>query len=65
MVTPGCYFIVEDGIVDVMGWEEFTPGPLIAAQRFLEETDYFVADETREKFILTYAPGGFLKRVRY
>jgi cephalosporin hydroxylase len=63
MVTPGCYFVVEDGIVDVMDWPQYQPGPLVAVQRFLSETSTFIADESREKFILTYAPGGFLKRV--
>jgi cephalosporin hydroxylase len=63
MVAPGCYFIVEDGIVDVMDWPQYQPGPLVAVQRFLGENSSFVTDERREKFILTYAPGGFLKRV--
>ena len=63
MVAPGCYFVVEDGIVDVMDWPQYQPGPLVAVQRFLSENSSFVADERREKFILTYAPGGFLKRV--
>jgi cephalosporin hydroxylase len=63
MVTPGCYFVVEDGIVDVMDWPQYQPGPLVAVQRFLSENSSFVPDERREKFILTYAPGGFLKCV--
>jgi cephalosporin hydroxylase len=63
MIAPGCYFVVEDGIVDVMDWPQYQPGPLVAVQRFLSENSSFVADERREKFILTYAPGGFLKRV--
>lgn len=64
LISEGSYFIAEDGIVDVMGWKEYTPGPMIAAQRFLAETDEFALDRSREKFLLTYAPGGFLKRVR-
>jgi cephalosporin hydroxylase len=64
IVTLGCYFVVEDGIVDVMDWPKYQPGPLAAVQRFLSSNDGFVIDESREKFILTYAPGGFLKRVR-
>jgi cephalosporin hydroxylase len=63
MVAPGCYFVVEDGIVDVMDWPHYQPGPLVAVQRFLSENSSFVTDERREKFILTYAPGGFLKHV--
>jgi cephalosporin hydroxylase len=26
MVAPGCYFVVEDGIVDVMDWPQYQPG---------------------------------------
>jgi Cephalosporin hydroxylase len=64
LISEGSYFIAEDGIVDVMDWKEYTPGPMIAAQQFLAETDEFVLDRAPEKFLLTYAPGGFLKRVR-
>jgi len=64
LISEGCYFIAEDGIVDVMGWETYMPGPMVAAHRFVAETDEFVIDRSREKFILTYAPDGFLKRVR-
>ncbi|MBA3543822.1 MAG: class I SAM-dependent methyltransferase, partial [Chthoniobacterales bacterium] len=28
-VAPGCYFIAEDGIVDVMEWPALQPGPLV------------------------------------
>jgi cephalosporin hydroxylase len=62
-ISEGSYFIAEDGIVDVMEWKEYTPGPMVAAQRFLAETEEFMLDRSREKFLLTYAPGGFLKRV--
>lgn len=64
LISEGCYFIAEDGIVDVMDWTLYTPGPLVAAHRFLAETDEFVIDRTREKFLLTYSPDGFLKRVK-
>jgi hypothetical protein len=52
-----------DGIVDVMDWPQCHPMPLVAVQRFLGENSSFDADERREKFILTYAPVGFLKCV--
>jgi len=64
LITEGCYFIAEDGIVDVMDWKRFTPGPMAAAHRFLQETDEFEIDRRREKFLITYAPDGFLKRVK-
>lgn len=63
LVTPGCYMIVEDGIVDVMDWKQFVPGPMVATERFLEETSDFEVDYSREKFLITYAPHGFLRRV--
>ena len=64
MVAPGCYFVVEDGIVDLMDWPQYQPGPLVAVQRFLADSSDFEIDRDREKFILTYAPAGFLKCVR-
>ncbi len=64
LVSEGCYFIAEDGIVDVMEWTHATPGPLVAVHRFLAETDEFSIDRSREKFLLTYAPDGFLKRTK-
>jgi cephalosporin hydroxylase len=64
LVSDGCYFVAEDGIVDVMEWESYTPGPSVAAKEFVRENDEFVIDRSREKFLLTYAPNGFLKRVR-
>ncbi len=63
LVAAGCYFIAEDGIVDVMNWPAFQPGPLVAVEKFLAENGDFAVDASREKFILTYAPGGFLRRV--
>ena len=63
LVAPGCYFIAEDGIVDVMDWPVLQPGPLFTVQQFLAENSDFAADLTREKFVLNYAPGGFLRRI--
>ena len=70
LVSPGSYFIVEDGVVDVfdarsapqLGWHE--PGPLAAIREFLAEDDRFEADRSRERYLITYNPCGFLKRVR-
>jgi cephalosporin hydroxylase len=64
LVSEGCYFVAEDGIVDVMEWKSHTPGPAVAADEFVRENNEFVIDRSREKFLLTYAPNGFLKRVR-
>jgi hypothetical protein len=55
---------VKDGIVDVTDWPQYQPGPLVGAKRFLAVNNEFIADESREKFVLSYAPRGFLKCVR-
>ncbi len=64
LVPVGGYFVVEDGNVDVLNWERFTPGPKVAVQRFLAENDDFMIDRSREKFGVTYNPDGFLKRIK-
>lgn len=64
LVPVGGYFVVEDGIVDVMDWKRFTPGPMVAVHRFLEENNLFEIDRSREKFGVTYNPESFLKRIR-
>jgi cephalosporin hydroxylase len=68
-VSVGSYFIVEDGVVDVfnpdetaLGWNR--AGPLAATREFLKENDQFVIDEERERYLITYSPRGFLKRVK-
>lgn len=69
-VSVGSYFVVEDGIVDLfhdgdgMGFKEEEPGPLAAVEAFLSRHDDFMVDDARERYILTYNPKGFLKRVR-
>jgi cephalosporin hydroxylase len=66
-VSLSSYFIVEDGIVDLfnpgdgIGFEE--DGPLAAIEEFLSRNPQFQVDSTRERYILTYNPKGFLKRV--
>jgi len=67
LVTPGSYFIVEDGNSDLfepgdgLGLEE--DGPLAAVEQFLAENSDFEVDEERERYILTYNPRGFLRRI--
>lgn len=68
LVSIGSYLIVEDGIVDVttVGGEYIRPGegPLVAVEDFLAAHPEFVADETRERYLVTYNPRGYLKRTR-
>ena len=59
LVTPGSYLIVEDGVRDLLSG---LPGPGGAIERFLQESNDFEVDDSRERFLLTYNPGGFLRR---
>ena len=65
LVTPGSYLVVQD--TNINGnpvFPEFGPGPHEAVQEFLRTHDNFVVDRSREKFMLTFYPGGWLKRLR-
>jgi cephalosporin hydroxylase len=64
-VTVGSYLIVED--TNINGhptFPAFGPGPFEAVTKFLENHPEFVVDHSREKFLMTFNPRGFLKRVR-
>jgi len=67
-VSRGSYFIVEDGITDLYDAHEElgmkVDGPLPAIAEFLRENADFVIDKQRERYVLTYNPNGYLKRVR-
>jgi len=63
----GSYFIVEDGIVDLfepleMMWER-RDGPLMAVEEFIKLNPHFQIDLDREKYLLTYNPRGYLRRL--
>ena len=63
-VSPGSYLVVEDTNVNghpVM--PEHGPGPHEAVRDFIQQDRDFEIDPTREKFLLSYFPGGFLRRV--
>ena len=67
LVTNGSYYIVEDGIVDLfhfgdgLGFKD--PCPLAAVEEFLATHSEFIVDKEKERYMLTYNPNGFLKRV--
>jgi len=65
MVTLGDYLVVED--TNVNGHPvlpEHGPGPWEAVGKFLEDnSDQFRIDVAREKFLVSFNPGGFLVRV--
>ena len=65
MITIGNYLIVED--TNINGHPvlpEFGPGPMEAVEEFLKENHDFVPDPSREKFLVTFNPGGYLRKVR-
>jgi len=64
-VSIGSYLIVQD--TNIHGhpvFPEFPEGPMEALREFLRERDDFVIDESREKFLLTAYPSGYLKRIK-
>ena len=62
-VAPGNYFIVEDTIVEFINMPPF-PGPLQAVKEFIERTaPAFKIDRSREKYLITHNPMGYLLRV--
>ena len=63
LVSPGCYLIVED--TNLNGnpvRSDFGPGPTEALQVFLAGEPDFEVDRRRENLMLTFNPGGFLRR---
>ena len=62
-VARDCYFLVEDTFVEFLLIPPF-PGPLNAVKEFaVEHAGEFVIDRSREKYILTYNPMGYLLRL--
>ncbi len=66
-VSIGSYFIVEDGIIDLLKpwvFGFYVDGPLAAVEEFLSKNSKFVIDRERERYILTHNPKGFLRRIQ-
>ncbi len=63
LVPVGCYVIVEDSNIGQIR-KDLMPGPLEAIETFLATTDEFEIDRSREKFLITFNPSGYLRRVR-
>jgi len=63
LVASGCYLIVEDTSIGRPLGKELLPGPAEALAEWLEEGQPFEVDRSREKFLLTGSPGGYLRRV--
>ena len=65
MVSPGSYIVVEDTHYDsVPIYPHFGPGPMAAVNAFLAEggADLFEQDFSREAMVMTFNPGGWLRR---
>jgi cephalosporin hydroxylase len=63
-VTPGSYLIVED--TNLNGHPvlpEYGPGPMEALEQFLQENKEFEVDKEKQKFMLTFNPRGYLKKL--
>lgn len=67
LVTKGSYLIVEDGIIDAMGWtKSYKGGPIRAIEEFLDSHLEFKLDKDLENFFgpsATFNTKGFLKRI--
>ena len=63
LVPVGCYLIVEDSNIGRIR-KDLLPGPLEAIETFLAGSDAFEIDREREKFLITFNPNGYLRRVR-
>jgi cephalosporin hydroxylase len=72
LVTLGSYLIVEDGYVDgnpllpdyVDMYDQGKGGPQAAIQELLATSDAFQVDPSRHKFLATFNPNGYLKRIK-
>jgi cephalosporin hydroxylase len=63
LVTPGSYLILEDTNVNGHpAYADFGPGPAEALETFLAEDESFEVDRSREKFFMTFNPGGYLRK---
>ncbi len=63
LVSLDSYFIVEDGICHHGLNIGPKPGPYEAVETFLKENTSFQPDTTKENFVITWNPGGYLKKV--
>ena len=63
LVSPGSYLIVQDTHFNGHPiLRRFGPGPWEAVQDFLQSNRDFEVDRSREKFGMTFNPGGFLRK---
>ena len=67
-VTKDSYLIIEDGILDKLGWtKQFKGGPNKAIKEFLSSNDSFIIDRKWCDFFgtnATFNTNGFLKKIK-
>lgn len=64
LVTKDSYLIAED--TNINGHPSFAshgPGPWEAVERFLKTHENYIADEECQRFLLTFNPSGWLRRI--
>jgi cephalosporin hydroxylase len=64
-VSKGSYMVVED--TNTNGhpvYSDFGPGPMAAVGEFMKRNHGFIIDKSREKYLLTFYPNGWLKKIR-
>ena len=62
LIKPGGYFIVEDCICHHGLDGGPSPGPYEAAEAFISQHPNFEIDRSREAFVITWNPKGYLRR---
>ena len=62
LIKPGDYFIVEDSICHHGLSVGPNPGPYEAIETFIDTNSDFEIDRSRESFLITWNPKGYLKR---
>ena len=65
LVSKGCYLVVED--TNINGHPvnfAYGPGPMEAVEAFITKNHNFEIDRSREKFMLTVSPKGYLRRIQ-
>ncbi|MBA7669906.1 hypothetical protein ES703_78044 [subsurface metagenome] len=63
-VSLNSYLIVQDTHLDGWGVRKNFEGPMGALKEFLKTNKNFIPDHSREKFLFTWFPEGYLRRIR-
>lgn len=64
LISIGSYFIVEDSICHHGVDDGPTPGPYEAIEKFISENKNFEIDRSREAYMITWNPKGYLKKIK-